>query len=196
MKFDADSTACLLQELAFEISARRRWNCFMRDHDVIATSWVGIGSGYVIFEEGVRSLWVEPLMPAVNHGFRFVFSSFDYFVSCEMNFRSNDFMHICYESGPCLQTSHIISVVPEGNESEQYRTLRLLAMGRLHNKWSIEAVMDTFRYTFTYLKCTSDLIKFRYCCDIFPDTLIIECRPRNHIVRSCNTAYGRCRKSG
>jgi hypothetical protein len=54
----------------------------MRDHDVIATSWVGIGSGYVIFEEGVRSLWVEPLMPALKYGFHPVFSPFDDFVSC------------------------------------------------------------------------------------------------------------------
>lgn len=63
MKFDADNTASLLHEMAFELGAQRRWNCFLGDYHVIATSWIGIGLGDVVFEEGVRSLWVEALLP-------------------------------------------------------------------------------------------------------------------------------------
>lgn len=67
MKFDAESTACLLHEMAFELGAQRRWNCFLGDYHIIATSWVGIGMGDVVFEEGVRSLWVEALLPPVSY---------------------------------------------------------------------------------------------------------------------------------
>ena len=67
MKFDADNTASLLHEMAFELGAQRRWNCFLGDYHVIATSWIGIGIGDVVFEEGVRSLWVEALLPPCKY---------------------------------------------------------------------------------------------------------------------------------
>jgi len=107
MKFDADSTACLLHELAFELGAQRRWNCFLADYHVIATSWIGIGLGDVVFEEGVRSLWVEALLPPVSYGSQSVFFIRDNFMSCETYLKGNRFPDTCHESGPCLQASKL-----------------------------------------------------------------------------------------
>ncbi len=97
MKFDADSTACLLHE----------WVAFRTQRSETVELLSGGSS-----QEGVRSLWVEPLMPALKYGFHPVFSPFNDFVSCKLYFRSNDFMHICYESGPYLQGSYLKRGVP------------------------------------------------------------------------------------
>ena len=35
----------------------------MGDHHTIVTSWVGIGVGEVVFEEGKKVMWAEPLLP-------------------------------------------------------------------------------------------------------------------------------------
>ena len=40
-EFTSDSMAALLHEMAFELGAQRRWNCFLGRKHVIVTSWVG-----------------------------------------------------------------------------------------------------------------------------------------------------------
>ena len=62
-KFDGEAVAALLHEMCFELSGQRRWNCFLGDHHTIVTSWVGIGTGEVMFEAGKKVRWAEPLIP-------------------------------------------------------------------------------------------------------------------------------------
>ena len=38
----------------------------MGDHHTIVTSWVGIGVGEVVFEEGKKVRWAEPLLPSCD----------------------------------------------------------------------------------------------------------------------------------
>lgn len=61
--FTPDAVAALLHEMAFELGAQRRWNCFLGKGHVIVTSWVGIGIGEVCFEKGVEPVWEQALMP-------------------------------------------------------------------------------------------------------------------------------------
>jgi len=79
----------------------------LADYHVIATSWIGIGLGDVVFEEGVRSLWVEALLPPVSYGSQSVFFIRDNFMSCETYLKGNRFPDTCHESGPCLQASKL-----------------------------------------------------------------------------------------
>lgn len=62
-RFDADAVAALLHEMCFELGAQRRWNCFLGDYHAIVTSWVGVGLAEVVFEEGKKARWAEPLVP-------------------------------------------------------------------------------------------------------------------------------------
>ena len=62
-KFDGEAVAALLHEMCFELSGQRRWNCFLGDYHTIVTSWVGIGTGEVMFEAGKRVRWAEALIP-------------------------------------------------------------------------------------------------------------------------------------
>ena len=62
-KFDGDAVAALLHEMCFELGGQRRWNCFLGDYHTIVTSWVGIGFGEVVFEEGNTVKWAEPVIP-------------------------------------------------------------------------------------------------------------------------------------
>ena len=62
-KFDGEAVAALLHEMCFELSGQRRWNCFLGDRHTIVTSWVGIGVGEVMFEEGKKVRWAEALLP-------------------------------------------------------------------------------------------------------------------------------------
>ena len=64
--FDPESTAALLHEMAFELGAQRRWNCFLGDQHVIATSWVGIGLRDVVFEPDSDPEWVEAVLPSCD----------------------------------------------------------------------------------------------------------------------------------
>ena len=61
--FTPTNTAALLHEMAFELGAQRRWNCFLGDKHVIVTSWVGIGLEDVVFEKGEKPVWVESILP-------------------------------------------------------------------------------------------------------------------------------------
>lgn len=65
-KFDGEAVAALLHEMCFELGGQRRWNCFLGDHHTIVTSWVGIGVGEVVFEEGKKVRWAEPLIPSCD----------------------------------------------------------------------------------------------------------------------------------
>lgn len=65
-KFDGEAVAALLHEMCFELSGQRRWNCFLGDYHTIVTSWVGIGMRKVVFEEGKKVRWAEPLMPSCD----------------------------------------------------------------------------------------------------------------------------------
>ena len=62
-RFDGEAVAALLHEMCFELGGQRRWNCFLGDHHTIVTSWVGIGMRGVVFEEGKKARWAEPLIP-------------------------------------------------------------------------------------------------------------------------------------
>ena len=62
-RFDGDAVAALLHEMCFELGGQRRWNCFLGDYHTIVTSWVGVGVGEVVFEEGKKARWAEPLVP-------------------------------------------------------------------------------------------------------------------------------------
>ena len=62
-KFDGEAVAALLHEMCFELGGQRRWNCFLGDYHVIATSWLGIGVEEVVFEEGEKVRWAEALIP-------------------------------------------------------------------------------------------------------------------------------------
>ena len=62
-RFDGEAVAALLHEMCFELGGQRRWNCFLGDYHTIVTSWVGIGVGEVVFEEGKKARWAEALMP-------------------------------------------------------------------------------------------------------------------------------------
>ena len=61
--FDGEGVAALLHEMCFELGGQRRWNCFLGDHHAIVTSWVGVGVGEVVFEQGNRVRWAEALIP-------------------------------------------------------------------------------------------------------------------------------------
>ena len=63
-KFDAENMAALLHEMAFELGAQRRWNCFLGDEHIVTTSWIGIGLKDIVFEADVRTVWVEALLPS------------------------------------------------------------------------------------------------------------------------------------
>lgn len=52
--FTPTNKAAILHEIAFELGARRRWNCFLGDKHVIVTSWVDIGLEDVMFEKGEK----------------------------------------------------------------------------------------------------------------------------------------------
>lgn len=60
---DGDAVAALLHEMCFELGGQRRWNCFLGDYHAIVTSWVGVGLAEVVFEEGKKARWAEPLVP-------------------------------------------------------------------------------------------------------------------------------------
>ncbi|MCJ1459755.1 hypothetical protein MMC28_010134 [Mycoblastus sanguinarius] len=62
-EFTGEKIATLLHEMCFELGGQRRWNAFLGDRHVLATSWVGLGIEEVVFEEGKSARWAEPLMP-------------------------------------------------------------------------------------------------------------------------------------
>ena len=62
-RFDGGAVGALLHEMCFELGGQRRWNCCLGDRHVVVTSWVGVGVGGVVFEEGRGVRWAEALMP-------------------------------------------------------------------------------------------------------------------------------------
>jgi len=62
-EFTSEKVAALLHEMAFELGAQRRYDCFLGSGYGIVTSWVGIGMADVGCEEGVETVWAEAVMP-------------------------------------------------------------------------------------------------------------------------------------
>ena len=62
-RFDGEALGALLHEMCFELGGQRRWNCFLGDYHTIVTSWVGVGVGDVVFEEGEQVRWAEAFLP-------------------------------------------------------------------------------------------------------------------------------------
>ncbi|KAI5475739.1 hypothetical protein MNV49_000901 [Pseudohyphozyma bogoriensis] len=65
-RYTRSAIASLLHRWSHDTAPWRYWDCFLGERHTIVTSWLRAGSWDVVFEEGVRPVYVAPIMPSCD----------------------------------------------------------------------------------------------------------------------------------